>query len=112
LAEKYDVWVPDLTRKYDSPRHRCKECSRYQGNIFGKQPSAKTIKETVIDNPDNAQEMETLLSMLKRRPCSLEDVCASLGMARNHAVKYITILQQNGQIEPQNREGTIYYKAT
>lgn len=74
--------------------------------------SAERIKTAVTDNPDNAREMETLLSMLKRRPCSLEDICASLGMVRNQAVKYITILQQKGQIEPQDRQGVIYYKAT
>lgn len=54
---------------------------------------------------------EQLLSVLKRRPCSLDDVCSGLGMARNEALKYITRLQQQGVVESERRDGIIFFKA-
>jgi biotin operon repressor len=54
---------------------------------------------------------EQLLSVLKRRPCSLDDVCSGLGMARNEAVKYITRLQQEGVVEAERRDGITFFKA-
>jgi wyosine [tRNA(Phe)-imidazoG37] synthetase (radical SAM superfamily) len=54
---------------------------------------------------------EQLLSVLKRRPCSLDDICSGLGMARNEALKYITRLQQQGIVESERRDGIIFFKA-
>ena len=54
---------------------------------------------------------EQLLSVLKRRPCSLDDICSGLGMARNEALKYITRLQQEGVVESERRDGIIFFKA-
>ncbi len=54
---------------------------------------------------------EILLSMLKRRPCSLEDICIGLGMHRNQALKYVNTLQQQGLIDFEHRHGTVFFKA-
>lgn len=54
---------------------------------------------------------EQLLSVLKRRPCSVDDVCSGLGMARNEALKYIRRLQQQGVVESERRDGIIFFKA-
>ena len=54
---------------------------------------------------------ESLFSMLKRRPCSLNDICSSMNIHHNEAVKYIGELQQKGLIESENIDGTIYFKA-
>ncbi len=54
---------------------------------------------------------ETLFSMLKRRPCSLNDICSSMNMHRNEAIKYIGDLEQQGLIQSENISGTIYFKA-
>ena len=54
---------------------------------------------------------ESLLSMLKRRPCSLEDICTGLGIHRNEALKYINHFQQQGLIDFEPREGTVFFKA-
>jgi wyosine [tRNA(Phe)-imidazoG37] synthetase (radical SAM superfamily) len=51
-----------------------------------------------------------VLSMLKRRPCSLEDICQGLGIHRNEAVKYIGHLKDHGAVVPENRGGIIFYK--
>ena len=53
----------------------------------------------------------TLLSMLKRRPCSLNDVCSGLGIGRNEALKYITLFQQQGAVGLQQKDGTTFFKA-
>lgn len=54
---------------------------------------------------------EDLLSILKRRPCSLNDVCAALGIARNEAIKYITYLQRRGLVDSDEKNQTLFFKA-
>ncbi len=55
---------------------------------------------------------ETVLAMLKRRPCSLDDICSGLGLAPNEAVKYIGHLQEQGLIETEQHQQTTFFKAT
>ena len=57
------------------------------------------------------QKMESLLSLLKRRPCSLDDICQGLGIHRNEALKYITHFQQQGVVSSENKDGKIFFKA-
>ncbi len=54
---------------------------------------------------------EDLLSMLKRRPCSLSDICSALGINRNEALKYIAHFQQQGVLDSEKRDGVIFFKA-
>jgi wyosine [tRNA(Phe)-imidazoG37] synthetase (radical SAM superfamily) len=56
--------------------------------------------------------LEDVLDMLKRRPCSLEDICNGLGMVRNEALKYIEHLKSEGKIQAVETEGTIFFKST
>lgn len=53
---------------------------------------------------------ETLFSMLKRRPCSLDDICSAMRIVPNEALKYVTILNQKGVIDTEQRTGTTFYK--
>lgn len=53
---------------------------------------------------------ENILTMLKRRPCSLDDICSSLGFHRNQALKYLGELERQGVIEPLDRDGLIFFK--
>ena len=55
---------------------------------------------------------EDVLSMLKRRPCSLNDICSGLGIHRNEALKYVSHLLQQGAIDSEERGGTIFFKAS
>ena len=57
------------------------------------------------------EKMETLLSMLKRRPCSLEDIHSALGIGRIEALKYITHYQQQSIIDSFEKGGIIFFKA-
>jgi len=56
------------------------------------------------------RKAEALLSMLKRRPCSLNDICSSLGISRNEAIKHISDLQRQGIIQSEEKEGIIFFK--
>jgi len=53
---------------------------------------------------------EDVLSMLKRRPCSLADICSGLGIGRNEALKYIGHLQRRGVISSEEKDGRIFFK--
>jgi wyosine [tRNA(Phe)-imidazoG37] synthetase (radical SAM superfamily) len=55
---------------------------------------------------------EDVLSMLKRRPCSLNDICSGLGIHRNEALKYITHFQQQGFVDSEQKGGTVFFKAS
>jgi wyosine [tRNA(Phe)-imidazoG37] synthetase (radical SAM superfamily) len=56
--------------------------------------------------------VEDVLSMLKRRPCSLNDICSSLGIRRNEALKYISQLQHLKVIGSEQQNGITFFKAT
>jgi len=53
---------------------------------------------------------EDVLLILKRRPCSLDDICSGLGIGRNEALKYITGLQHKGIIHSEKKDGRIFFK--
>jgi len=54
---------------------------------------------------------EDILSMLKRRPCSLSDICSGLGIHRNEALKHITELRHQGLIGSEEKDGKTFFKA-
>jgi wyosine [tRNA(Phe)-imidazoG37] synthetase (radical SAM superfamily) len=57
-----------------------------------------------------SRQTEALLSMLKRRPCSLNDICAGLGISHNEASDYISDLQHRGVIHSEEKDGRVFYK--
>ncbi len=54
---------------------------------------------------------EDVLSMLKRRPCTLNDICSGLGINYNEALKYISYFQQQKLIDSEKKGGAIFFKA-
>jgi wyosine [tRNA(Phe)-imidazoG37] synthetase (radical SAM superfamily) len=52
----------------------------------------------------------SVLEMLRRRPCSVEDLCSGLGAKREILQKIVTHLLHTGQILPENRGRKTYYK--
>jgi len=52
---------------------------------------------------------EDVLSMLKRRPCSLSDISSALGISRDEALKYITHFQQQGVIDSRQKDGVVFF---
>ena len=54
---------------------------------------------------------EYVLSMLKRRPCSIEDICSGLGISREEVRKYIVQFEQQGVIDSEIKNGIIFFKS-
>ncbi len=61
---------------------------------------------------DFSAQRQDVLTLLQRRPCSVEDIAAGLGLHRNEVVKYIEELSSEGKIEAKPQNQQLYYKAT
>lgn len=53
---------------------------------------------------------EDVLEMVKRRPCTVEDIVAGLGLHRNEVVKYVDELVDEGKIVGDVRDDGVYYR--
>jgi len=70
--------------------------------IVGAAPSAESdrhVQRTAAD----------VLSMLKRRPCSVEDICTGLAINPHEALKHIAALETREEIVSERRGDTTYY---
>lgn len=56
-------------------------------------------------------EQGQLFEMLKRRPCSVDDICHGLGVTRQEAMTYIKDLEKEGKIFWEVREGKKFFFA-
>ena len=59
---------------------------------------------------DFSARREDVLTLLQRRPCSVEDIAAGLSLHRNEVVKYIEELSSEGKIEAKPQNQRLYYK--
>ncbi len=59
---------------------------------------------------DFSVQREDVLTLLKRRPCSVEDIAAGLGLHRNEVVKYVEELSSEGKIKATSENQQLYYK--
>jgi wyosine [tRNA(Phe)-imidazoG37] synthetase (radical SAM superfamily) len=84
------------------------EMTRLAG-VFGEKAEVVADFRGVHQETDFAVEREDVLSMLKRRPCTLEDVSAGLGIHRNEAVKYLDHLAERGEIRTEVQDGKCFY---
>lgn len=58
------------------------------------------------------RKSEDILEMLKRRPCSLNDICHGLSMPPNEIIKHIEVLLSRGLIEATSKSGVLFYRPT
>jgi len=65
----------------------------------------------IHEEKDFTARREDILTLLQRRPCSIEDIAAGLGLHRNEVVKYIEELSTEGKIETKPQNQQLYYKA-
>jgi len=54
---------------------------------------------------------EDVLVLLRRRPCSIEDIAEGLGLHRNEVIKYLEELSFESKIEVIPKNQKLYYKA-
>jgi wyosine [tRNA(Phe)-imidazoG37] synthetase (radical SAM superfamily) len=57
-----------------------------------------------------AARCRDVLDLLRRRPCSVDDIAQGLGMHRNEVVKYVTELLEKGKLNYKMSNGKLYYK--
>ena len=73
--------------------------------------------EIIVPSPSLHEKCETsvrlqdVLTLLSRRPCSLEDIALGLGLHRNAAVKYVEQLSSQGQIRVEHTVQGLFYRA-
>jgi wyosine [tRNA(Phe)-imidazoG37] synthetase (radical SAM superfamily) len=74
-------------------------------------PRAKVIADftDVFNHPDMVTGLRDVLSLLERRPCSMEDIAHGLGMHRDEILKYINRLTSQGQIQVKHSKGRTYF---
>ena len=63
----------------------------------------------------HAQEIFTatrddILELLRRRPCSIDDIAEGLGLHRNEVVKYVEDLSNQGRIQTEVQNNRLYYE--
>jgi len=77
------------------------------------QPEAEVIADfrAVHQQAEFVASRNEVLTLLQRRPCSLADIAAGLGMHENEVVKYLEELRVSGAIELVATAGKRFYRA-
>ncbi|MFC1737552.1 radical SAM protein [Planctomycetota bacterium] len=72
----------------------------------------KTAEDSTTDITSalDPHTMETLLSMLKRRPCSVNDISSAMDIPPNEALKYIAHLKHNNLIDFEHTPGKAFFR--
>jgi len=60
--------------------------------------------------PEQQRVTEEVLALLRRRPCTLEDISKGLGIHRNEAVKHLQKLLEENLLHQVLRDGVLYYQ--
>ncbi|MBD3181456.1 radical SAM protein [Candidatus Poribacteria bacterium] len=67
--------------------------------------------DKVIAQKANADEIESMISsMLKRRPCTIDDISSSLGIHKNEAIKHVNHLSAKSKIRNVRHQDKWYYE--
>jgi wyosine [tRNA(Phe)-imidazoG37] synthetase (radical SAM superfamily) len=77
---------------------------------FSFQPHSEDSEDKIGYPPEDTNKAETLFSVLKRRPCSIEDLCSGLGWHRSEVLKYIVALQQKGVLISEEKNGVLFFR--
>jgi len=98
-AEEYAMAVPP---------ERLQELAR----MF--QPCAEVIADyrTHPVTPESHASADAILTLLQRRPCTMQDIAHGLGMKPGEVVKLLADLQAQGQIRSERRGIEQFYRAT
>ncbi len=71
--------------------------------VIGAAPPARSDRHVQHTRAD-------VISMLKRRPCSVQDICTGLGITRSEALQHLTTLLETGAFVPESKGGVTYYR--
>jgi len=86
---------------------------RLKAICAGMGPRAEVVADFrhVHEGEEFKAQRADVLDMLKRRPCSVEDVASGLGMHRHHVIKFVAELKTRGEIREERRGDVLYYSA-
>ena len=88
------------------PKDRMKALTR----LF--EPPAEIISESNVNDKTKIQANEdTILAMLQRRPCTMEQIEQTFGMHINEASKYLGKLMRSNRIRVYTKNAVVYYQA-
>jgi len=65
----------------------------------------------LAESKESKADRQNILQMLKRRPCSLDDICSGLGIHRNHALKHLADLQKKNLISSTSKNKKNFFHA-
>ena len=73
-------------------------------------PKAEIIAEYRASSTSTFQaNQDTILSMLRRRPCTMKEIADTFDMHLNEVSKYLGNLMHSGQIHTEQKNGAVYY---
>jgi wyosine [tRNA(Phe)-imidazoG37] synthetase (radical SAM superfamily) len=70
--------------------------------VIGEAPAGRSGRQETRAEAD-------VISVLKRRPCTIQDICAGLGMTRHEAAKHVGHLQGMGMVCSEQRGDVTYF---
>ncbi|MHC4567117.1 MAG: radical SAM protein [Planctomycetota bacterium] len=89
----------------------CEVVADFSGGADRTMGAAVADDELKVSCPGICETGQTLLSMLKRRPCSLDDISAGLSLSRSEASKYVAELQDRGLIQDEVKGGHVFFRS-
>lgn len=101
--------INTLTRPTPSPQVRALAADRLKAAAAALGPSAEIIAplEARAGDAHEATE-EAVMNLLRRRPCTLNDIASGLGIHPNEAIRHIQELYDEGKIEVRKQDGEVY----
>jgi len=69
----------------------------------------KMVKHKELDAQSIEKIEAQIISLVNRRPCTLDDISSSMGLHRNEIIKHLDHLLQKGSIKQTRRENKIYW---
>ena len=74
-------------------------------------PRAEVIAGAPEADPDHQATAADVRSLISRRPCTVPDVAAGLGIHQNTALKALTMLLERGEAQRREHGGGVFYAA-
>lgn len=86
------------------------ERMNYFARMFGEKAEVIADYRAIHDEESFSVSREEVYSLLKRRPCSMEDIASGLSIHRNEAIKHIQQLIHEDKIKPETGKNSLFFK--
>ncbi|MBA7669242.1 GTP 3',8-cyclase [subsurface metagenome] len=113
-VEKVQLNTPHRPPAEDFARTVSSLDLRRQGRIFGGNceiiPDLAPAREKILPNEEAKNMAEAILSLIRKRPVSLDDISLALGRSRNEILKYLEFWSTRGKIKSRVYQRKRYYQ--